>query len=415
VPPDVRWRLCPTEGGQPNDFGATPLTWGGAPESIRPYRKGTALPHIGRHSRKANLQRVFLLFCVMTVAFCVVGCGKRRPPLPPVERVQQRTEALSGVQRGNQILLSWPAPQRNAPDGSVQSIRRVDVYRLAEKPRAPLGLTEEDFGTRSTLIGSVDFDQIKKATDILTYTDTLEFAGVPARLRYAVRYVNNSGQRAAFSNFLVIEPAARIAQAPTLIEPAQVSEDAITISWKPPAANIDGSTPVNLLGYNIYRMEEGENEISERPINSSPVSGTEQADKNFKFGETYRYVIRAVSLGTEGAQVESLNSNTIPVTPIDKFLPSAPEGLRIGPAPGRLSLFFPANPEPDIAGYNIYRSTDPNLPKDQWSKLNSELHTKTTFLDEKVEAGKQYYYYLTAVDKAGNISPPSEVVSETVP
>jgi fibronectin type 3 domain-containing protein len=78
-------------------------------------------------------------------------------------------------------------------------------------------------------------------------------------------------------------------------------------------------------------------------------------------------------------------------------------------------LFFPANPEADIAGYNIYRSTDANLPKDQWTKLNAELLTKTTFQDDKVESGKQYYYYLTAVDRAGNASDPSEVVSETVP
>jgi hypothetical protein len=365
----------------------------------------------------ARWRVVFLLFCVMPAALCLVNCGKRRPPLPPVERVQQRTEALSGVQRGNQVLLSWPAPQRNASDGSVQSIRRVDVYRLAEKPRAPLGLTEEEFATRSTLIGSVDYDQIKKAGDVLTYTDTLELAGEPARLRYAVRYVNNSGQRAAFSNFLVIEPAARIAQAPTLIGPTgnEVSENAITISWKPPAANIDGSTPVNLLGYNVYRMEEAENEISETPINSSPVSGTEYSDKNFKFGEDYRYIVRAVSLGTEGAQVESLNSNSITIAARDKFPPSAPALIRIGPAPGRLSLFFPANPEADIAGYNIYRSTDPDLPKDKWIKLNSELLTKTTFQDDKVEPGKQYYYYLTAVDQAGNVSDPSELVSETVP
>ena len=360
-------------------------------------------------------RRGVFLIVVVPVLMSVVSCGKRRPPLPPVERVQQRTEALSGVQQGNQILLSWPAPQRNAPDGSVQSIRRVDVYRLAEKPRAPLGLTEEEFGRRSTLIGSVDYDQIKNATDVLTYTDTLEFAGVPARLRYAVRYVNDSGQRAAFSNFLVIEPAARIAQAPALIEPAKVNEDAIIISWKPPAANIDASTPVNLLGFNIYRLEEGENEISEKPVNSSPVSGTEYSDRNFKFGETYRYVMRAISLGTEGAQVESLNSNSISVTPVDAFRPSTPTGITAAAAPGRLSLFFAANPEADIAGYNIFRSLDPNLPKEQWTKLNSELHTKTTFQDEKVEAGKQYYYYLTAVDKAGNISPPSEVVSETVP
>ena len=92
----------------------------------------------------------------------------------------------------------------------MQSIRRIDVYRLAEKPRAPLALTENEFAARSTLIGSVTYDEIKNAGDSLTYTDNLELAGEPARLRYAVRYVNAAGQRAAFSNFLLLEPAARV-------------------------------------------------------------------------------------------------------------------------------------------------------------------------------------------------------------
>jgi len=140
------------------------------------------------------------------------GCGKRRPPLPPVERVQQRTELLSGAQQGNEVILSWPAPVRNAPDTSVQSIRRIDVYRLAEKPTAPRALTEDDFAARATLVGSVTYDQIRNAGENLTYHDSLELAGEPARLRYAVRFVNSSGQRAAFSNFLLIEPAARISQ-----------------------------------------------------------------------------------------------------------------------------------------------------------------------------------------------------------
>jgi len=346
----------------------------------------------------------------------VVNCGKRRPPLPPIERVQQRTELLTGIQRGNQVILSWPAPRRNASDESVQSIRRIDVYRLAEKPRAPLGLTEEEFDTRSTLIGSVTYDEIKNATDVLTYTDTLELAGEPARLRYAVRYVNASGQRAAFSNFLLLEPAARIAQPPTMIATGkEVGENAITISWQPPAANIDGSTPVNLLGYNVYRAEESEDVNSQTPINDSLVAGTQYQDKNFKFGESYRYVVRSVSLGTEGAQVESLNSNSISVSPRDTFPPSAPASITVAAAPGRLSIFFPANPEADIAGYNIYRSTEPDLPMDKWNKLNPALLTRTTFQDEKVESGKRYYYYLTAVDQAGNVSAPSEVVSETVP
>jgi fibronectin type 3 domain-containing protein len=78
-------------------------------------------------------------------------------------------------------------------------------------------------------------------------------------------------------------------------------------------------------------------------------------------------------------------------------------------------LFWPANSEDDLAGYLIYRSIDPNLAKDKWTKLTPSLYSKTTFTDENVEAGKTYYYYITAIDTAGNVSPPSEVVSETVP
>ncbi len=345
-----------------------------------------------------------------------IGCGKRRPPLPPVERVQQRTELLSGAQQGNEVILSWPAPQRNAPDSSVQSIRRIDVYRLAEKPGTPLPLTEEEFAARSTLIGSVTFEQIKTASETLSYADTLELAGQPTRLRYALRYVNASGQRAAFSNFLLIEPAARIARPPTLLATGkEISEEAVTISWQPPAANIDGSTPVNLLGYNVYRIDESQSGPSQTPINAALISGSEYADKNFKFGDNYRYIVRAVSLGTGGAQVESLNSNSLPLAPRDAFPPSAPAGISIAPALGRLAIFWAANPESDVGGYNLYRSIDPNLPKDTWTKLNPALLTRITFQDDKVEAGKKYYYYLTAVDNAGNVSRMSEVVSETVP
>jgi predicted phage tail protein len=376
----------------------------------RPNHKGTKAQKIILKLTKALCLCVFVVF--------VSGCGKRRPPLPPVERVQQRTELLSGAQQGNEVILSWPAPQRNAPNSSVQSIRRIDVYRLAEKPGAPLALTEEEFSARATLIGSVTYEQIQTAGDTLTYHDVLELAGQPARLRYALRYVNASGQRAAFSNFLSIEPAARIAQAPALTAQPKITEDSITISWQPPAANIDNSTPVNLLGYNVYRTDESQTEIGNQAINSALISGTEYADKNFQFGKNYRYIVRAVSLGTGGAQVESLNSNPVSVSPRDIFPPAAPERPSVAapePSSARLAIFFAANKETDIAGYNIYRSTDPDLPKQNWTKLNQTLLTRTTYQDDKVEPGKTYYYYVTAVDKAGNVSPPSEAGSEKAP
>ena len=67
-------------------------------------------------------QRLLLIAFLLPSVVFGLNCGKRRPPLPPVERVQQRTELLSGVQRGNQVILSWPVPLRNAKDESVQSI-----------------------------------------------------------------------------------------------------------------------------------------------------------------------------------------------------------------------------------------------------------------------------------------------------
>ena len=363
--------------------------------------------------RNSAARHLLLLFAVSALSLAPT-CGKRKPPLPPIERIPQRTEQLTGSQRGNQIILSWPAPLRNAGEGSVQSIRRVDVYRVAEKIHAPLPMTEEEFATRATLVGSVTYDEIKNAGISLTYRDTLELTE-PARLRYAVRYVNAAGERAAFSNFFLLEPAAKVAAAPTItISGKEKSETANTITWEAPRANTDGSTPVNLLGYNIYRATVSPKQASENPLNKELITATQYQDKTFKFGEKYTYVVRSVSLGTEGKPVESLDSNPIELMQEDIYPPSAPSLAPPGVAPGRLALFWSASPEPDVAGYLLYRSTDPNLPK-PWTLLTPALYTKTTFTDQNVEASKTYYYYVIAVDNAGNKSQPSEVVSETVP
>jgi hypothetical protein len=100
---------------------------------------------------------------------------------------------------------------------------------------------------------------------------------------------------------------------------------------------------------------------------------------------------------------------------VDIYPPSAPSGVSIAAAPGRLALFFAANPESDVAGYLIHRSTDASLPRNRWILLTPSLSTRTTFSDENVDPGKTYYYYVIAVDTAGNKSQPSEVVSETAP
>jgi hypothetical protein len=353
---------------------------------------------------------LLLGLCALSMA---PTCGKRRPPLPPAERVPQRTEELNGVQRGNQVILMWPAPLRNASSGSVQSIRRVDVYRVAEKPNAPLALTEDQFATKALLVGSVPYDEIRKGGPTLTYVDTLELAGQPARLRYAVRYVNAAGQRAAFSNFFLMEPAAKVSKAPTNVT-EQESETAIALSWDAPTTNVDDSTPVNLLGYNIYRVDPAKPDAEPKPLNKEPITATHYDDKAFKFGEKYDYFVRSVSLGTEAKPVESFDSNKVAATPKDTYRPAVPSLAQPTSIPGRIALFWAANSEPDIQGYLLYRSIDPNAAR-PWIQLTPEIYTKTTFQDSNVETGKTYYYYVIAVDNSGNKSEPSNVVSETVP
>jgi hypothetical protein len=355
--------------------------------------------------KKASLA----LLTVVVLMFS--ACGKRTPPLPPIERVPQRVE-ITGFQQGNIINLIWTMPPRNASESSTLNINRVEIYRLAEPLNSGLSLTEEEFASRSTLINSFPLSDTDFARKQINYKDTLEFAGQAVRLRYALRFVNASGQRAGFSNFLLIEPTARIAASPSLLQ-VSVSEDAVLLDWIPPESNVDNSRPANILGYNIYRKS-GEN-VDYRLLNNQPITKNQFSDAFFDFGNRYSYLVRTVSLGSNGEPIESLDSNTVSVIPEDKFPPTPPTAITIAAAPNNLSIFFAVNPEKDIAGYRIYRSTDSNLPKANWQLLTRELLTSNTFQDQTVESGKIYFYYLIAVDRTGNISAPSEVVSETAP
>jgi hypothetical protein len=352
-----------------------------------------------------------LITLLALFSLTALSCGKRRPPLPPQERVIQRAE-ISGFQRGNEVILSWRMPARNAPPGDVLFIDRIDIYRLADPVTAPIGVSEEEFAARSVLIGSIKVEESDFSMRTMNYRDSLQFAGQPVRLRYAIRFVNQAGQKASFSNFLLIEPAARVALAPTSLS-TEVSQDAVTLRWQAPAENVDGSTPPNILGYNIYRSPSAD--VPGTLLNRTPVIDTFYADRNFEFDAQYFYFVRTVSLGTGGEPVESSESNIASIRPVDTFQPSAPAMITIAASPTTISIFFPANPESDVVGYRIYRSSDPEKPLDEWELLTAELLKATTFQDTRVQTGETYFYYITAVDRFGNVSPPSEVVQERVP
>src|SRR5262245_24055178 len=68
-------------------------------------------------------------------------------------------------------------------------------------------------------------------------------------------------------------------------------------------------------------------------------------------------------------------------------------------------------PEPNLAGYNVYRSYYPGVFTA--APLNgTSLVVTTSFTDSTVQNGQTYYYAVTAVSATGVESVPSEIRSD---
>jgi fibronectin type 3 domain-containing protein len=75
--------------------------------------------------------------------------------------------------------------------------------------------------------------------------------------------------------------------------------------------------------------------------------------------------------------------------------PAAPTGLAATGGIGMITLDWNDNAEPDLNGYNVYRSTTSGSG---YAKRNSSLLSSSDFNDTNVLNGTTYYYVVTAVD-----------------
>ncbi len=145
-------------------------------------------------------------------------------------------------------------------------------------------------------------------------------------------------------------------------------------------------------------------------VDSVAANVTAYQDTGLSAETTYYYRVLAYR-----GNAESDYSNEIwTTTPeVDLTPPAAPTGLvGFGISTSDIYLTWQNNSEPDLAGYNLYRSTvsgfEPNL-----STLVDTLITETTYLDSGLNHSTTYYYKLTAVDISDNESLPSSQISVT--
>jgi hypothetical protein len=90
--------------------------------------------------------------------------------------------------------------------------------------------------------------------------------------------------------------------------------------------------------------------------------------------------------------------------------PSAPTGLRTATGDNFIELFWNANREPDVSGYNVYVSSAYN---GRYERIGSS--SRPYFNDNGAVNGTTYYYAVTAYDYDGNESALSKDVAYDIP
>ena len=210
---------------------------------------------------------------------------------------------------------------------------------------------------------------------------------------------------------------------------ARVTRSAVELTWTPAEQNAAGGPSPTITGYRVFRAEvaqgseaEAEKDPAKAELQSplemlGETASTTYRDTQFQFGRTYVYSVRSVAQ-FDSALVESADSKLIAVSPRDVFPPAAPQGLvavivpATEQAPAHIELSWSISAEPDVAGYNIYRSEAGSAEK---LRLNRELLPTPVFHDMSTVPGRGYTYTVTAVSRSGNESEPSVAVPAVMP
>jgi hypothetical protein len=344
---------------------------------------------------------------LLAAASC--ACGKKGPPLPPLNRLPVAPGDFIAARRGAIADVRFVVPGTNTDGSKPADIIRVDVYAMSSTDP----VTDDEVVRRGRRVGTLDIkpppdpDEDPDAPRAETETEKgLLEQGAPARvtesipeadgagIRYYVSVgVNKRGRRGPLArrSAVPLGPAPDPPPAPRIT----YDEKAVTVSW--PEAAPDAAA----AGVEVYDATTG------RRLTDKPVTASSFADPRIEWGVERCYVLGRLA-ELERLPVESEPSDKACVTLKDTFPPAAPTGVTAVAAEGSVNLIWNPNAEADLAGYLVLRGTGGEKPKPITPKPIQE----TTFRDE-LRSGTRAVYAIQAVDKAGNVSAMSETTEET--
>jgi hypothetical protein len=203
---------------------------------------------------------------------------------------------------------------------------------------------------------------------------------------YVVRGVSRSGRPGVGSARIVV-PLVETLAAPTAVAAQMPTEKAVVLDWTPPVAEANLPAPT----FNVYRRED-----AATPLNPAPLAEVKFEVGGVEYGKEQCFVVRAIQ-AVQNVTLESAPSAPACLTPLDKFPPAAPKGLRAVAEDGAVSLVWDQNAEADLGGYLVLRG---EAPGDTLQPLTPEPVKDASFRDATVKPGVRYAYVVVAVDSA---------------
>ncbi len=162
----------------------------------------------------------------------------------------------------------------------------------------------------------------------------------------------------------------------------------------------------DLAGYWVYQAIEGGGEDSYVLMTDSILtepSFTKWLPKNVK--NKFNYKIVAIDTSYN----RSPYSKAVGKQLIDVVPPETPVLKEIREQEGKLVILWTPNKDIDLAGYDLYRSTD-NKESFKVHNLNTLSTSQFQYTDRRALYGHKYYYYLVAKDRDENVSTPSQIL-----
>jgi hypothetical protein len=363
---------------------------------------------------------------LLLAALALLGpaCGHKGDPLPPLRRTPPAPQAFRLAQRGDAVELRATAPAASVDGVAYEALAieflHVEGMKDLEKaglrrevpavPGAPvvatLPLPKAGTTVRAAARAVAGGDRGQR-----TLTLALVVQLPPEAPHDLTAALAASGVRLSWQGVrpqAVAPPA--LASAPTAPAASPAPAGATPSSAEAKAGGVGpGDSPAGggQGGFFVYRRV-GAASYSE-PLVGEPLEQPQLEDTGAPAGATVCYVARAVA--STNPLVESAPSNEACVTVRDIIAPETPGGLAVLPRDNGLEVLWSPSPEPDLAGYRVYRTA----PGGQPERVAELATNRASWLDESARPGVPYRYAVTAIDAAGNESAPGEPVEASLP